>query len=82
MGISKGVDREPLTVVRTEARGSSLPDEDRYDGSLVAAAFSAAAHLTPARLEKIAKLKSAIAAGTYHVSASDLADALIAAKAL
>jgi flagellar biosynthesis anti-sigma factor FlgM len=82
MMISTGNTRQPVSVGRAQPSAGSTPDPDRYQGSLIAAALKAATKVDTVRMDKVAKLKAAIAAGTYKVSAPDLADALITSKAL
>ncbi len=69
-----------VAAVGTATTGAAVRD-DRFEPGPVVAAVATMA-VPEVRPEKVAELRAAIASGDYKVSASKLADALIAARAL
>lgn len=61
---------------KVQAAVNSIPDDATLSNASVL--ISHALSQTDVRTDKVATIQKAIAAGTYHVSSSDLADKLIA----
>jgi flagellar biosynthesis anti-sigma factor FlgM len=71
-------------VANSGAAGSGAADsfEPSAVVAAVASAASSAAVVGDVRSEKVAQLRAAIASGSYKVSASKLAEAMLTARAL
>ncbi len=70
--------KQATTVEKTLAgRTPACLSAQTYDQASVSGAGGLAAQATDVRLDKVASLRQQIAAGTYSVPASDVADKLV-----